>query len=155
VWYFVQGQGPFGGSAIDLNVTMQWATITQIALGVSNGNYLPYLRDQNGSGTDVHGSVTLTHNAWHHLVGVQHQSTNLKELYVDGASIGTGTGNTAGVAEPGQLQIRGTGNPACAIVAEVAVYALELSSGRVSAHYSARERSTPPKFVGGINGICT
>jgi hypothetical protein len=155
VWIFVIGQGPFGGSAIDLVVQMQWASITQISLGVSNGNYVGYLRDQNGTGTDVHGTIVLTHNTWHHLVGVQHQATNLKELYIDGSSVGTGTGNTAGLSEPGQLQIRGTGNPAAQLVAEVAVYQTELSAGRVSAHFAAQEVTTRPKYVAGPNGVCS
>lgn len=150
-WFFVQGQGPFGGSSIDLPVQLLWASVTELAIGVSNGNYVGYVRDLNGTGTDVHGSSALTHNAWHHLVGVQHQSSHLKELYVDGSSIGTGTGNTAGLAEAGQLQVRGAGNPAAAIVAEVAVYPYELSAGQAAAHYAAQERFSPPKFSQGLS----
>jgi hypothetical protein len=154
-WVWVAGQGPFGGSSVDLVLQVNWATISELLLGVAAGSYTGYLRDQNGSGTDVHGSVALTHNAWHHLAAVQHQSPHLKELYVDGTSVGTGTGNTAGVSEPGQFQLSSAGTPACPIVAEPAVYIGELAAGRIAAHAAAADSTAPPRYRNGLSGVCT
>jgi len=154
-WVYVAPVGSVsGGSAVDLVVQVTFGGLASLQLGVTGLTWKAVLRDNNGAAHDVQGGSNLGPNRWHHLVGVQHAGTALKELWVDGVSQGTGTGNVIASAQYGVFTIRPGGTDGPPFVGEMAVYAHELSGSAIAAHHAAAELSGPPTQRNGLNGVC-
>jgi hypothetical protein len=117
----------------------------------SNGTRTPSFGWYNGSWRLIQGSA-ITDTDWHHLVGT-FDGTQLR-LYVDGSL-------AAGPTTPGGTQPGGTealyinrrwdsSTQYDVFVDEVAMYASELSSTRVSAHYGAYNPAVENAMATGV-----
>jgi hypothetical protein len=86
---------------------------------------------------------------WHHVVGVKNGTATT--LYVDGTSVGTGTGNTVSQAAAAQPIYLGESTSAASemfkgTLDEVAIYSTALTSTQVTTHHNAGANAlaTPP-----------
>ncbi|HWI30005.1 MAG TPA: LamG domain-containing protein [Microbacterium sp.] len=90
--------------------------------------------------TSAISPATYNDGGWHHVVFTRVQATGALTLYVDGAAVGTATGNTAALTASAVINI---GRSASAVhyfngtIDEVAVYSSVLSPATVAAHYNA------------------
>jgi len=117
--------------------------------------YRFFVRDGSGTAKLANSSVT-PNGQWQHLVGVCDQTNGFVYLYVNGASVGSGTIGTnsgilnssytvsigsrqSGAGTPFNFQFQGS-------IEEVALYKYALSPAQVQAHYVAAS-NRPPVFV--------
>ncbi|GHF18798.1 LamG domain-containing protein [Pseudolysinimonas yzui] len=86
----------------------------------------------------VASPATYNDNRWHHVVFTRTQSTGALALYVDGALVGTTTGNTGLLNAQSTLNFGRLGfgaNYFAGTLDEVAVYTSVLPAGTVTNHY--------------------
>jgi hypothetical protein len=98
-----------------------------------------------GSETSIVSSVGgLNNGAWHHVVFTRVQASGALVLYVDGASVATGTGSTALLSASTTVSLgrvnTGT-NYLQGVLDEVAVYSTALSAATVSTHCTTGKTS--------------
>lgn len=105
-------------------------------IGVTGATALNGTHAASGS-SNVIGTKTINNGAWHHLVTTW--TSSVLTLYVDGVSDGTISSPRLPIVTTETLQLGGRGaNYFAGSVDEIALYATNLSSTRVAAHYAAR-----------------
>ncbi len=97
-----------------------------------------------GSFSDVSivSPLTYNDNAWHHVVFTRTTSPAAMQLYIDGASVASGTPNNTGPLTASSILAfgrapDGSGFYYSGLLDEVAVYSTVLSPATISAHYTA------------------
>ena len=88
----------------------------------------------------VSSTAGFNNGAWHHVVFTRVRATGVLQLYVDGVSMGTATGNTASLTAPATLnfgRLASGANYLAGSLDEVAMYNVALSGATVAAHYAA------------------
>lgn len=93
----------------------------------------------DGSSLSMTSTAAINNGAWHHVVAVIDATGGTHTLYVDGVSVRTTSASAMTFSTTGNVQIGDSrsANAPIGIIDEVAIYPTALSSGRVSAHYSA------------------
>lgn len=128
------GYGNFGGADGDAIIVRTGATNT-IVVDWLSGDLLIGTAGGNFDGDSI----------WHHLVVTYDGGTTTRTIYFDGASIGSDTPTATPNFTLTAFSI-GTvsGNNFEGSLSDVAVYTAALSSGQVSAHYTAGTSAAPP-----------
>lgn len=146
------GNGPFTievwvkrGTSSDNGDVLGKADGSATAGYIVNMSSTDYARLEDGS-TSAHvypdSATYLNDTSWHHIVYTRASATNAK-CYVDGVDR-TDVGGAKTFTDNAQSFLVGRGysagsSYAGATIAAVAIYKSELSSGRVAAHYAAKD----------------
>jgi hypothetical protein len=114
-----------------------------------------------GGANDIESSnayTNATNTGWHLVDAVSNAGSST--LYIDGASVGTGSGDTAshnnqswrvGCDDTNNLNLTPTNNAFNGSLDDVAIYTTALSSARVTAHWNARTAATYSTTITGDN----
>jgi hypothetical protein len=127
-WWHGAGlvDGDLGGQADDFGVSMCQGKIIAGAGGAGLGEI------------SAVSSGTYNDNLWHHVVVTRTQATGVLAIYVDGALVGTATGNTRLLDDQTHLnfgRMGFVGNYFAGTLDEVAVYTSVLTPTTISNHY--------------------
>lgn len=125
-WYDGAGlvDGDVAGSVNDFGISL--SSTGQVTAGTGNPD------------TTIRSGTGFNEGSWHHVVLTRTQSTGTITLYVDGAQRATGTGSTAALTSPTQLNIgrlHNGGNYYAGALDELATYTTALSPATVLNHY--------------------
>jgi hypothetical protein len=97
----------------------------------------------NSADVSIVSPLTYNNNVWHHVVFTRTKSPAAMQLYVDGASVITGTPNNTGSLTASSTiafgRAAGGGSFYSGLLDEIAVYTSVLSGPTVFAHYTAAQ----------------
>jgi hypothetical protein len=119
-----------GGATNDFGVSLR-----------SDGKVLAGIGSPGGDVSIVSPVGGLNDGSWHHVVFTRAQATGAIRLYVDGASVASGTASTSSLtAEPSLTfgRLATGGNAYAGSLDEIAVYNTALTPATVAFHYAAR-----------------
>lgn len=96
-------------------------------------------------------ATSYNDGAWHHVVFTRKKSTGAEELWVDGVSKGSRTGNTNSLNAASQLQFAANPTGFVGSMDEIAFYNVVLTSAQIINHYNSGI-STPTGVIPGNDG---